>query len=205
MHSYREWCNKLWNAVRFAMIKLGDHYTPPATVVVCSMLPVCIWILSVLNKTVGKTVSSLEAYNFSEAASSIHSWWKSNLCKVFIEAIKPYFNDSQEFESARGASRDTLWLCLDTGLRLLHPFMPYVTEELWQRLPQPKEACRKDSIMISKYPSVVQVNTLFQENLGVNQRIRLPVTIFRRTVVPYHVKLKGSHCRFNIWKRVQKS
>ncbi|KQJ97378.1 hypothetical protein BRADI_3g30350v3 [Brachypodium distachyon] len=156
VHSYREWCNKLWNAVRFAMIKLGDHYTPPATVVVCSMLPVCIWILSVLNKTVGKTVSSLEAYNFSEAASSIHSWWKSNLCKVFIEAIKPYFNDSQEFESARGASRDTLWLCLDTGLRLLHPFMPYVTEELWQRLPQPKEACRKDSIMISKYPSVVQ-------------------------------------------------
>lgn len=101
-------------------------------------------------------MSSLEAYKFSEATSSIYSWWQYQLCDVFIEAIKPYFNDSQEFEAARGASRDTLWLCLNTGLRLLHPFMPYVTEELWQRLPQPKEACRKDSIMISEYPSTVQ-------------------------------------------------
>ncbi|KAF0928842.1 hypothetical protein E2562_010700 [Oryza meyeriana var. granulata] len=156
VHGYRQWCNKLWNATRFAMNKLGDQYTPPATIAVCSMPPVCKWILSVLNKAVGKTVSSLEAYKFSEATSSIYSWWQYQLCNVFIEAIKPYFNESQELESARGACRDTLWLCLDTGLRLLHPFMPYITEELWQRLPQPKEACRKDSIMISEYPSVVQ-------------------------------------------------
>jgi valyl-tRNA synthetase len=72
--------------------------------------------------------------------------------------VKPYFfNDSQEFDSARAACRDALWVCLDTGLRLLHPFMPYVTEELWQRLPQPKETCRKNSIMITEYPSVVTV------------------------------------------------
>ncbi|XP_051192009.1 valine--tRNA ligase, mitochondrial 1 [Lolium perenne] len=156
VHGYRQWCNKLWNAIRFAMIKLGDQYTPPTTIVLDSMPPVCRWILSVLNKSVGKTVSSLEAYKFSEATSSIYSWWQYQLCDVFIEAIKPYFNESQEFEAARGTSRDTLWLCLNTGLRLLHPFMPYVTEELWQRLPQPKEACRKDSIMISEYPSAVQ-------------------------------------------------
>jgi valyl-tRNA synthetase len=171
VHGYRQWCNKLWNAIRFAMIKLGDQYTPPATVAVDSMPPVCRWILSLLNKAVGKTVSSLEAYKFSEATSSIYSWWQYELCDVFIEAIKPYFSESQEFEAARGASRDTLWLCLDTGLRLLHPFMPYVTEELWQRLPQPKEACRKDSIMISEYPSAVQVNISFQGNLEINWRI----------------------------------
>ncbi|VAH05059.1 unnamed protein product [Triticum turgidum subsp. durum] len=156
VHGYRQWCNKLWNAIRFAMIKLGDQYTPPATLAVHTMLPICKWILSVLSKAVGKTVSSLEAYKFSDATSSIYFWWQYQLCDVFIEAIKPYFNGSEEFESARGASRDTLWACLDTGLRLLHPFMPYITEELWQRLPQPKEACRKDSIMISEYPSAVQ-------------------------------------------------
>ncbi|KAI5005418.1 hypothetical protein ZWY2020_032661 [Hordeum vulgare] len=116
---YRQWCNKLWNAIRFAMGKLGDHYTPPATIVVSSMPPVCKWIL---------------------------------------EAVKPYFfNDSQEFDSARAACRDALWVCLDNGLRLLHPFMPYVTEELWQRLPQPKDSCRKNSIMISEYPSIVKI------------------------------------------------
>ncbi|KAJ1294912.1 hypothetical protein BS78_01G182600 [Paspalum vaginatum] len=157
VHGYRLWCNKLWNAIRFAMNMLGDHYMPPATVAICSLPPFCKWILSVLNKAIGKTESSLEAYKFSEATSCIHSWWQYQLCDVYIEVIKPYFNESQEFESARGASRDTLWVCLDTGLRLLHPFMPYITEELRQRLPQPKEeVCTKDSIMISAYPSVVQ-------------------------------------------------
>ncbi|KAE8783792.1 Valyl-tRNA synthetase [Hordeum vulgare] len=154
---YRQWCNKLWNAIRFAMGKLGDHYTPPATIVVSSMPPVCKWILSVLNKAIGKTVTSLEAYKFADATSAIYSWWQYQLCDVFIEAVKPYFfNDSHEFDSARAACRDALWVCLDNGLRLLHPFMPYVTEELWQRLPQPKDSCRKNSIMISEYPSIVK-------------------------------------------------
>uniref|UniRef100_A0A0A9ERC8 valine--tRNA ligase n=1 Tax=Arundo donax TaxID=35708 RepID=A0A0A9ERC8_ARUDO len=154
---YRQWCNKLWNAIRFAMGKLGDNYTLPATIDVSLMPPICKWILSVLNKAIGKTVTSLEAYKFSDATSAIYSWWQYQLCDVFIEAIKPYFfNDFQEFEPARAASRDTLWVCLDAGLRLLHPFMPYVTEELWQRLPQPKDSCRKDSIMISEYPSPVE-------------------------------------------------
>nr|ABF93604.1 Valyl-tRNA synthetase, putative, expressed [Oryza sativa Japonica Group] len=154
---YRQWCNKLWNAIRFAMGKLGDHYTPPATISVTIMPPICKWILSVLNKAIGKSVTSLEAYKFSDATSAIYSWWQYQLCDVFIEAIKPYFfNDSQELESARAASRDALWVCLDTGLRLLHPFMPCVTEELWQRLPQPKDSCQKDSIMVSEYPSLVK-------------------------------------------------
>ncbi|KAK3133783.1 hypothetical protein QOZ80_6AG0540990 [Eleusine coracana subsp. coracana] len=154
---YRQWCNKLWNAIRFAMGKLGDNYTPPATVDVSLMPPICKWILSVLNRAIGKTVTSLEAYKLSDASSAIYSWWQYQLCDVFIEAIKPYFfNNSEEFESARSASRDTLWVCLDRGLCLLHPFMPYVTEELWQRLPQPKDSCRKDSIMISEYPSLFE-------------------------------------------------
>uniref|UniRef100_A0A0D3FCW3 valine--tRNA ligase n=1 Tax=Oryza barthii TaxID=65489 RepID=A0A0D3FCW3_9ORYZ len=158
---YRQWCNKLWNAIRFAMGKLGNHYTPPATISVTTMPPICKWILSVLNKAIGKTVTSLEAYKSFDATSAIYSWWQYQLCDVFIEAIKPYFfNDSQELESARAASRDALRVCLDTGLRLLHPFMPYVTEELWQRLPQPKDSCRKDSIMVSEYPSLVKVVNL---------------------------------------------
>ncbi|XP_029118286.1 valine--tRNA ligase, mitochondrial 1 isoform X3 [Elaeis guineensis] len=155
---YRQWCNKLWNAIRFAMSKLGDNYAPPTILGVDSFPSICKWILSVLNKAVAKTVSSFESYRFSDAATAVYSWWQFQLCDVFIEAIKPYFfNDSKEFELARAASRDTLWVCLDTGLRLLHPFMPFVTEELWQRLPQAEGTCRKESIMISEYPSVVEV------------------------------------------------
>ncbi|KAL2937552.1 Valine--tRNA ligase mitochondrial 1 [Bienertia sinuspersici] len=154
---YRQWCNKLWNAIRFAMSKLGDDYTPPNSVNPSIMPFSCQWILSALNKAVGKTVSSLEAYEFSDAASVVYSWWQFQLCDVFIEVIKPYFSRNEEsFVSARGFARDVLWICLDSGLRLLHPFMPFVTEELWQRLPQPKDTIQKESIVISEYPTVIQ-------------------------------------------------
>ncbi|XP_020258014.1 valine--tRNA ligase, mitochondrial 1-like [Asparagus officinalis] len=156
---YRQWCNKLWNAIRFAMSKLGDNYAPPAAVAVDQMPSICKWILSSLNKAVAKTVSSLEAYKFSDASTAVYAWWQLQLCDVFIEAIKPYFFDESKFESERSAARDALWVCLDTGLRLLHPFMPFVTEELWQRLPQAKGTERKESIMISEYPSVVNAWT----------------------------------------------
>ncbi|KAI3955307.1 hypothetical protein MKW92_004177 [Papaver armeniacum] len=151
----RQWCNKLWNVIRFAMTNLGDNYVPPTSPLNLESLPFsCKWILSVLNKAISKTVAALESYEFSDASKAVKSWWKSQLCDVFIEAIKPYFTgDDEKFKSERCAARDTLWICLDNGLRLLHPFMPYITEELWQRLP--RSCPKKESIMISDYPSAV--------------------------------------------------
>ncbi|KAK3034819.1 hypothetical protein RJ639_033724 [Escallonia herrerae] len=154
---YRQWCNKLWNAGRFAISKLGDDFIPPTKIVPINMPFSCQWILSVLNKAILKTVSSLESYEFSDAASAVYFWWQFQLCDVFIEAIKPYFTSKDpNFVSARSFAQDTLWVCLDNGLRLLHPFMPFVTEELWQRLPSPKDNTRKESIMICDYPSTVE-------------------------------------------------
>ncbi|XP_050251916.1 valine--tRNA ligase, mitochondrial 1-like isoform X2 [Quercus robur] len=154
---YRQWCNKLWNAVRFAMSRLGDDYVPPTNVNPDDLPFSCQWILSVLNKAISKTITALESYEFSDAASTVYSWWQYQLCDVFIEAIKPFFAGSDpKFESERSLAQDTLWLCLDNGLRLLHPFMPYVTEELWQRLPSSKDRTTIESIMICKYPSIVE-------------------------------------------------
>ncbi|PRQ60023.1 putative valine--tRNA ligase [Rosa chinensis] len=154
---YRQWCNKLWNAVRFAMSKLGDDYVPLSTVIPDVLPFSCRWILSVLNKAISKTILSLDSYEFSDAATAVYAWWQYQLCDVFIEAIKPYFaGNNPKFASERGFAQDTLWLCLDTGLRLLHPFMPFVTEELWQRLPSSKHHNRAASIMICDYPSIVE-------------------------------------------------
>lgn len=154
---YRQWCNKLWNAIRFAMSKLGDDYTAPSNVEVESLPFICKWILSLLNQAISRTVLSLETYEFSDAATAAYAWWQFKMCDVFIEAIKPYFSSDKD-EYFRRSARDVLWICLDNGLRLLHPFMPFVTEELWQRLPQPAGiSTKKDSIMISHYPSVVRV------------------------------------------------
>lgn len=158
MVGYRQWCNKLWNAVRFAMSKLSDDYTAPEKLSVHALPFSCKWILSVLNKAIAKTVTSLELYDFSSATTAVYSWWQYQLCDVFIEVIKPFFVSSSHFESRKRAARDTLWLCLDNGLRLLHPFMPFVTEELWQRLPQRHgDFTREASIMIADYPLVIEV------------------------------------------------
>lgn len=154
---YRQWCNKLWNAVRFAMSKLGDDYIPPANLTPDNLPFSCQWILSVLNKTISKVTKSLELYEFSQATTAVYSWWQYQLCDVFIEVIKPYFSGSDpNFPSERRFAQDTLWFCLDNGLRLLHPFMPFVTEELWQRLPSPRECKRAESIMIADYPSATE-------------------------------------------------
>lgn len=173
---YRQWCNKLWNAIRFAMTKLGDDYTPPAEIDPAVMPFSCKWILSVLNKAISKTVLSLDSYEFSDAATALYSWWQFQLCDVFIEVIKPYFagNDPTS-ASARRSAQDTLWLCLDYGLRLLHPFMPFVTEELWQRLPSKIDSVRKESIVISEYPSPVESWT----NDGVEKEMDMIESVVR--------------------------
>lgn len=140
------------------MTKLGDDYTPPAEIDPAAMPFSCKWILSVLNKAISKTVRSLDSYEFSDAATALYSWWQFQLCDVFIEVIKPYFaGHDPSFASEKRSAQDTLWLCLDYGLRLLHPFMPFVTEELWQRLPSKVDSVRKESIVISEYPSPVEV------------------------------------------------
>ncbi|XP_039003140.1 valine--tRNA ligase, mitochondrial 1-like [Hibiscus syriacus] len=156
---YRQWCNKLWNAVRFAMSKLPDDYTPPSSINPEAMPFCCRWLLSVLNKSISKTILSLNSYEFSDATTSVYSWWQYQFCDIFIEATKPYFaGDKSAFLSERKFAQDTLWTCLEIGLRLLHPFMPFVTEELWQRLPgvQTQSHTEKESIMICEYPSPVE-------------------------------------------------
>lgn len=115
-----------------------------------------------LNKAISRTASSLNSYEFSDAASTVYSWWQYQFCDVFVEAIKPYFaGDNPAFASERSSAQDVLWVCLETGLRLLHPFMPFVTEELWQRLPQPRGCATKESIMLCEYPSAVEVSSSF--------------------------------------------
>lgn len=141
------------------MSKLGDDYIPPANLTPDALPFSCQWILSVLNKTISKIIHSLESSEFSQATTAVYSWWQYQLCDVFIEVIKPYFaGNDPKYASERQFAQDTLWFCLDNGLRLLHPFMPFVTEELWQRLPAPRESKRSESIMISDYPSTIEVS-----------------------------------------------
>ena len=121
------------------------------------------WILLVLNKTISKTVKSLESFEFSQAITIVYSWWQYQLRDVFIEVIKACFTGNDpRFAFEICFAQDTLWFCLDNGLRLLHPFMPFVTEELWQCLPSTREYERAESITICDYPSTVEVSFALQ-------------------------------------------
>ncbi|KAI9280350.1 tRNA synthetases class I-domain-containing protein [Umbelopsis sp. AD052] len=136
---YRKFCNKLWNATRFAMMKLGDNFTPrPDTKLTGNESLADKWILHKLNKAAIETNKALEDRNFMAATNIVYNFWIYELCDVYIEIIKPICDANTEGDEkaaiAKRSSQDTLYTCLDHGLRLLHPFMPFVTEELWQRL-----------------------------------------------------------------------
>ena len=134
VESYRKFCNKLWNACKFALMKLGEGFIPDKDFVPKgNESSVDKWILNKLNETVKEVQANLEITNLMQATSAIHSFWLYDLCDVYIEAIKPIL--SMENDSST-AARHVLYFCLEQGLRLLHPFMPYVTEELYQRLPR---------------------------------------------------------------------
>ena len=93
--------------------------------------------------------AAIASYNFSAATESVTNWWRACLADVYLEAIKPR-TKSNDVESKNRAAH-VLHTCLDIGLKVLHPFMPFVTEELWQRLPRRKGD--PISIMICAYPN----------------------------------------------------
>ena len=81
----------------------------------------------------------MEGYEFANATQRLYAFWQYDVCDVFIELMKPVMalddTSSPAAAAAKLATRNTLWTCLESGLRLLHPFMPFVTEELWQVWP----------------------------------------------------------------------
>jgi len=144
--SYRHFCNKIWNATKFFLMYKPAEFIPQAQK---EQTLIEKWILSKLHTAIEKAEQGWKSYDFSIVCSAIHKFWQEELCDVFLEVIKPHLDnkDSWRYHSCL----NTLYICLEFGLRLLHPFMPFVTEELYQRLP--RHVHTKASIMISPYPT----------------------------------------------------
>lgn len=111
------------------------------------------WLFHRLNVAASEVNSSLEERDFQSASTAAYAFFLYDLCDVFIEATKPLFEANEE-SGAKISAQNTLYTCLEAGLKLLHPFMPFVTEDLWQRLPRrPDDKC--ESIMLSSFPEQV--------------------------------------------------
>ena len=139
----RNFANKIWNASRFALMNLDitENKLPAAE----DMQLEDKWILSLFNTLVKEVTTNLDNFELGVAAAKIYSFIWEKLCDWYIELIKPRLFD-KENPTAKTAQY-VLTYVLSSTMQVLHPFMPFITEEIWQHLPHEGE-----SIVISKYP-----------------------------------------------------
>lgn len=148
----RNFANKVWNASRFAMLNLKDFRPEEAGDLKNGegLTLADRWILSRFNKTVSGVTANLEAYELGEAARLLYEFIWSEFCDWYIEVIKPRLYGKESEESRRTAQAVLHYVLINT-LELLHPFMPFLTEEIWQHLPHQGE-----SIVVAPWPEVQQ-------------------------------------------------
>ncbi|KAH6628675.1 tRNA synthetases class I-domain-containing protein [Chaetomium tenue] len=149
MHAYRRFCNKVWQASKYVLGKLPQDFVPTSKLDTAALSVPERWILHRMNSAVKGINEALEARQFSTATKLGYQFFYDELCDVFIENSKGILSDGTPEQQQ--SVQQTLYRTLDVALRLLHPFLPYITEELWQRLPRSKDDTVA-SVMLAPYP-----------------------------------------------------
>src|SRR5207245_8132122 len=144
IEGYRNFTNKLWNAGRLVLSNLDGYDAAKARKAEPALADR--WIQSRLAATVGTVRTALRRYRFNDAASAVYQFLWHEYCDWYLEIAKRSLYQP-ESPAARAVTQRTLVETLEATLRLLHPFMPFISEELWQRLPH-----QGDSIMIAPFP-----------------------------------------------------
>jgi len=147
---YRHFANKIWNASRFSLMNLEKFNVDEMTQEVPPKefsLPDR-WIRGRLNQVIREVRKSLEDYKFNEASHVLYQFIWHEFCDWYLELTKLYLY-KEGGKKRQNLTQRTLLEVLDAILRLLHPFMPFITEEIWQQLPQRKE---NESVMIAEFP-----------------------------------------------------
>lgn len=145
---YRRFCNKIYNAVRFALpyvseVVLDDGAPPRATLLLNA------WIISRLGTVVEQSTTGIQGFRLDEGSGALYHFFWDELCDWYIEMAKGVLASGTPLQKSE--TQKVLAHTLETALRALHPYMPFVTEELWQRLPRP--ASRPISIALAPYPT----------------------------------------------------
>jgi valyl-tRNA synthetase len=157
MKGYSAFANKVWNAARFVLMNLKED-EPAVTAQLVDDLLIRepgkmeledLWILHQLNRVAAEISESLDKFRFHDASSLIYDFIWHEFCDWYIELVKPDLTDPSVVENKKSPRIKVLVHTMDWALRLLHPFMPYITEEIWQKMPHQGE-----SIMIQEFPYV---------------------------------------------------
>ncbi|MGB2376583.1 MAG: valine--tRNA ligase, partial [Luminiphilus sp.] len=147
MEGFRNFCNKLWNAARYVLMNT-EGFDPAAP---SHRSEADEWILSRLQTTITETANSIEQYRFDHAAQTLYDFVWNEYCDWYLELSKPVLWDDTSSNELRQGTLRTLLEVLETILRLMHPLMPFITEEIWQNV-APRLGISGDSIMLAQWP-----------------------------------------------------
>nr|XP_035976328.1 valine--tRNA ligase, mitochondrial isoform X1 [Halichoerus grypus] len=159
--SSRHFCNKIWNALRFILNALGEKFVPQPAEELSPSSPMDAWILSRLAHTARECERGFLAQELSLITHALRHFWLHSLCDVYLEAVKPVLSRSPH----PPGPPQVLFSCADAGLRLLAPLMPFLAEELWQRLPRRPGGSSAPSISVAPYPTAHSLGHWHQPEL----------------------------------------
>jgi valyl-tRNA synthetase len=180
MKGYSAFANKVWNAARFVLMNLAEKDPPVSAEAIDNLLTsgregLALedrWILHRLNQVSGNIAEALDKFRFHDASSEIYQFFWHELCDWYVELIKPILAGESASAPERSRRVAALVHVLDYSLRLLHPFMPFITEEIWQRIPH-----FGDSIMIQEFPRPRAVREDAEAFLGMQVLMDLTVCL----------------------------
>jgi valyl-tRNA synthetase len=152
MQGYAAFANKIWNASRFAMMHIDTALSAAKPIDRDELKSVERWILSRLNETTKSVNKALSDYRYDEASNAIYQFFWHEFCDWYIEMVKPVLLGRHGSEAGQQRAKRVLLEVLDRSLRLLHPFMPFITEEIWQKL-----GGVEPSIMVALYPAAEEM------------------------------------------------
>ncbi len=156
VEGYRNFCNKLWNAANFVSGNIADHADELASTDV-ELSDIDLWIISELERTTAAIHLAMDTYRFDLASKALYEFVWDEFCDWYLELTKPILNSDETSEAQKRGTRQTLARTLETILRLAHPFLPFITEELWQQMPTTVRASG-DTIMLQPFPPSVESN-----------------------------------------------
>ena len=194
---YRNFCNKIWNATNFVLMNTENQdcgYSATATEPRGYSFP-DMWIIGRLNQTIEQVTQAYETYRFDLAAETLYSFVWNDYCDWYLELAKVQLQTG--CASRQRATRHTLLRVLEAALRLLHPIIPFITEELWQTVAPMCDAKTADSIMLARFPEadreqIVQTTfeqmTVLQDLIGAVRNLRGEMGIQPNVKAPLFVE-----------------